>query len=233
MGEGGNCRAEGLEDEDVFEGVGEVVLAADNVGDAQVGVIGAGGQMVGRHAVGAQEGEVFDVVTGLGLVAVDGVLEGDNAAGFAGDAEADDERLASRGPAVGLFLRHFALAGVGAPGLAVEGFFFVGGRCGGSEVAVGETFVEDGLGGLAVKVEAVGLPIVFVPGEAKPVETVEDGVDRGLCIAFDVGVVEAEDHRAAVAAGIEPVEDEGPGATDVEVAGGRRGETYAKHPISG
>ena len=100
MGEFRRLDAEGFEDQDVFEGVGEVVLAADDVADAQVGVVGAGGQVIGRPAVGAEQGEVLDIGGGLGLGAVDEVGEGDFGAGFAGDSVADDKGLAGSGAAV-------------------------------------------------------------------------------------------------------------------------------------
>ena len=51
MGELGRRRAETFEDEQVLEGVGEVILAADDVGDAEIGIVGAGGQVVGGIAV--------------------------------------------------------------------------------------------------------------------------------------------------------------------------------------
>ncbi len=51
MGELGRRDAEGLEDQQVLEGVGEVILAADDVADAEIGVVDAGGQVVGGHAV--------------------------------------------------------------------------------------------------------------------------------------------------------------------------------------
>ena len=69
--------------------------------------------------------------------------------------------------------------------------------------------------------------VLFVPVEAQPAQALEDGLDAGVGVALDVGVVQAQDHRAAVVASIEPVEDEGAGAADVQEAGGRRGETDA------
>ena len=67
--------AGGFEDQDVLEGVREMVLAADDVADPQIGIVGAGGQVIGRHAVGAQQREVFDVGAGFHLLAVDGIFE--------------------------------------------------------------------------------------------------------------------------------------------------------------
>ena len=57
--------AQRLEDQDVLEGVRQVVLAADDVADAQIGVVGAGGQVIGGHAVAAQQREILDIGGGL------------------------------------------------------------------------------------------------------------------------------------------------------------------------
>jgi len=67
--------AEGFENQEVLEGVGEVILAANDVADAQVGVVHAGGQMVGGVAIRAKEREIFHLVGELGLRAVDAVNE--------------------------------------------------------------------------------------------------------------------------------------------------------------
>ncbi len=109
LGQGG---AGSVEDQNVFEGVGEMVLAANDVSDAQVGVVGAGGEVISGHAVAAEEGEVFDVGGGFGLVAVNGVSETDFAVGLAGNAEAEGERLSGGGAAVALGLGEVAHSGV-------------------------------------------------------------------------------------------------------------------------
>ncbi len=64
----------------------------------------------------------------------------------------------------------------------------------------------------------------LVPVEAEPGEAVED--DLGVFVGGTglVGVLDAEQERAALFAGEEPVEEGGAGAADVEVSGGRRGE---------
>ena len=82
VGESGRRGAGGLEDQDVLEGVGEVVLAADDVADAQIHVVGAGCQVVGGHAIAAQEGEILDIGGGFGLLAVDRVVETDVRSGY-------------------------------------------------------------------------------------------------------------------------------------------------------
>ena len=59
-----NCgarRRAASKDQHVLEGVGQMILPADDVADAQIGIVGAGGQMIGRHAVAAQQREILDV----------------------------------------------------------------------------------------------------------------------------------------------------------------------------
>ncbi len=96
------------------------------------------------------------------------------------------------------------------------------------EVAIGEALGEDGFGLLAVQGEALGLLVLFVPVETQPAQSFEDGLDAGVGVALDIGVVEAQHHGSVVVAGIEPIEDEGAGAADVEKAGGRGRKTDAK-----
>src|SRR6185437_4628307 len=67
---------------------------------------------------------------------------------------------------------------------------------------------------------------LFVPVEAEPVEPVEDRA-RGLIRAARlVRVLDAQEELAAVLAGVEPVEERGAGAADVEVTSGAGGESY-------
>ena len=53
--------SERFKQHDVLEGVGEVVLAANHMGDLQVAVVHGRGEVIGGQSVTAQEGEVFDV----------------------------------------------------------------------------------------------------------------------------------------------------------------------------
>ena len=112
--------------------------------------------------------------------------------------------------------------------LAGRGLIAVAG-VGGSEVAIGEALGEDGLGHLAVQGKPLGLLVLLVPGEAEPAQAVEDGVDAGVGVALDVGVVQTQDHGAAVVAGVEPVEDEGARTAHMEKAGGRGRESDSEH----
>jgi hypothetical protein len=98
---------------------------------------------------------------------------------------------------------------------------------GGGEVAIGKALGEDRFGLLAVQGKAFGLLVLFVPGETQPAEALKDGLDAGLGVALDIGVVQTQDHGSVVVAGIEPIEDKGAGAADVQEAGGRGGKADA------
>jgi len=89
--------------------------------------------------------------------------------------------------------------------------------------------LKDGVGDLAVQGQAFGLLVFLVPSQVEPAQAFENGVDGGIGIALDVGVVEAQDHRPSIATGVEPVEDEGAGTANVQKASGRRREAEAKH----
>ncbi len=167
VGEGRRLGAGSLEDQFVFERIGKVLLAADDVGDAEVGIVGAVGEVIGGHAVAAQQGEIFDVGVSFGLFAVDGVVELDVAFAVVGHAEAEGEGLSGGGAAVALFAGEFAHSGIEEPGSVGAGFLAVA-ALGESEIAVGEALFEDGLGDVAVEGEAVGLLVLLVPTEVEP-----------------------------------------------------------------
>jgi hypothetical protein len=65
---------------------------------------------------------------------------------------------------------------------------------------------------------------IAVPFEAQPGEAVDDGVDGRLGRALAVRVLDAQQEAPAVMARIEPVEQSGPGAADMQIARGRGGE---------
>src|SRR6516162_9259425 len=56
-------------------------------------------------------------------------------------------------------------------------------------------------------------------------------MQRGFRVTADIGIVDAEDHRAPFMTGIEPVENEGPRAPDVQKARGRRRKTNSHHEV--
>ena len=97
------------------------------------------------------------------------------------------------------------------------------------EVAVSKAPVEDRLSGRAVKVDALRLLVLLIPREVEPAKAFEDGIERGFGVALDIGVVDAQDHGPAVAAGEEPIKDESARAPDVEKARGGGRKTDSRH----
>ena len=90
--------------------------------------------------------------------------------------------------------------------------------------AFGEELVRDFLVPLHPSALEHGL---LVPIEAEPGEAVED--DLGVLVgrALLVGVFDAEQELAAHPARVQPIEERGAGAADVQIAGGRGGEADA------
>ena len=64
---------------------------------------------------------------------------------------------------------------------------------------------------------------IAVPFEAEPGETVDDCVNGRLGRALAVRILDAKEEAAADMARVEPVEQGGAGAADMEIAGGRGG----------
>src|SRR4029077_1659943 len=112
----------------------------------------------------------------------------------------------------------------GAVGGVISPRIFFGGTIAEKSAAIGEALLRGG----AIEVQALGLvERAFIPVEAQPKKAVDDALNEFRLVALGVGVFDAEDHGAVLLNGIEPVEQGGAGAADVEVAGGRRGETHA------
>ena len=63
-----------------------------------------------------------------------------------------------------------------------------------------------------------------VPADAEPAQAVENGVDGGLGGAFPVGILDSEQHLAAAAAGVKPIEERGARAANMQKTGGRGGK---------
>ena len=138
-----------FENLNVLEGVGDVVLAANDVADAQVGVVCAGGQVIRRHAVAAEQSEIFDIGGGFGLLAEDTIFEMNHSPALARHAEAQRERFARRRPPVAFRARKLAHAGRKQPSPVLARTFRIrrAGRC---EVAIRQVFGENRLRHFAV-----------------------------------------------------------------------------------
>ena len=71
----------------------------------------------------------------------------------------------------------------------------------------------------------VGRP--FIPIDAQPLETIDDRPQGLGDVPPRVGIVNPQQKLPAVLPGIEPIEQRGPHAADVQVAGGTRSEAGA------
>src|SRR5689334_11393061 len=68
----------------------------------------------------------------------------------------------------------------------------------------------------------------LVPREAEPLHALEDGAGAFVGAAGLVGVLDAEEELPTVSLDVEPVEERGSSATDVQVAGGRGREAETR-----
>ena len=209
VGERGHGRAEGLVDHDLARGVGKVIVAADDVGDLHHGVVDDGCEVVRGRAVGAEDDKVVELLGIEGHLAVDGVVD-DDVAAVLGHLDTQDVGLAGIDAATGLLGIKIAAATL----IALEGVLAL--LCGltvgvelllGAEAGIGLALVPKLLGGLLVQVQALGLGVgaivaahlgTLVPVQAKPTHGAQDDLRVLVGGAGGVGVVDAQDERAAV-----------------------------------
>ena len=190
-----------LQDQHLLRGVGVVVGAAHDVGDAHVEVVHHDGEVVERRAVGAGDHEVV----------LERVLERRLAA---------DDVLDDRGALVGHPQAHGPLALVLAAEAAVAvllvprlDLLAAGGR------AVGAAVVDQLLDDLGVAIGPLGLEDrLLVVVELEPAQRVEDLLDVLGRRALAVGVLDPEQELPAVAAGEQPVVQCRPRTPDVQGA---------------
>ena len=238
MREGRHRGAERLVDHDLARRVGQVVVAADDVGDAHHRVVHDRSEVVRGRAVGAEDDEVVELLGVEAHVAVDRVVHEDVAAverhldaqgvGLAGlDAS---PRLGGVEVAAGALV---ALEGVVA---LLGGPLVLRELLGRAEAGVGLALRPQALGGLAVDREPVGLLVgaevaaherALVPVEPQPAHGAEDDLGVLLRRAGGVGVVDAQDEGPVVGAGERPVVYGRAGAAHVELAGGGGCEAHA------
>ena len=221
----GHGRAEGLVDHDLTRGVRQVVIAADDMGDLHHGVVDDGREVVRGRAIGAEDDKVVELLGVEGNLTVDA-----DVAAVLGHLDAQDVGLAGLDAAAGLLgikiaaTALIALEGVLAllRGLAVGVELLLG-----AEAGIGLALVPKLLGGLLVQVQALGLGVgakvaahlgTLVPVQAQPTHGAQDDLRVLVGGAGGVGVVDAQDERAAVCAGESPVIDSGAGAADVQLA---------------
>ena len=195
--------AEPAKQRDVLGRVAQVIFAADHVRDAHLQIVRHIDEMKHRLAVGPHDDEIR-----IQFLAV-----GQFARHVADDQIGNDHRLARH------FEFHRAL------------------------MVVSQALLLQFLHAPSVSLRALRLkvrPMIsfarpfhvagrrpFVPFETKPAQAVEDHFHRLPRIARGVGVLDAENERAAGVAGVEPVEQRGARAADVQKTGRTRGKSDA------
>lgn len=220
-------RAEGAEDEELAERAFHEVGAADDLGNAKIGVVDGAGELVAGHAVFAPDEKVAEIAAGRrGLRAERGVVEGERFPIGHAQAPVDGECVTERRERrVGGRTKLRWVNGL-------VGFSALVGRADGFEhVATRARTREDLAGGVelsesgAIKGEAFALGNDrFLPSEAEPAKVLEHGGDEIQTEADGVEVVVAEEQRATGGAGALGGDPEGTRVPEMEVAGGRRGE---------
>jgi hypothetical protein len=214
-------RAEGAEERDVLGRVGQMVVAADDVRDPHVRVVHADAEVIQRVAVGAHEDEIVEGVGREIHPPADEIVHDE---GLVRHAEANDVALTGRRPAVALLERDRARCPRVAVGLAGRlGLLALGVELlGRFEGPVGLALPDEPVGRLLVEVVALRLeerPLVVV--EAEPLHRREDLPRQLFAGALDVGVLDAQEKRAARVPREEQVVEGRPRSADVERA--RRG----------
>ena len=214
-------RVHRADDRQLAESVVEVIVAADDVRHAHIVIVDHHRQHIGRRAVRTQQ----DIVIDLGILHRHPALNRifDHGFAFLRRFQPDDERCAS-----GRFRR------VAVAPAAVVTQWLLGGALGRAHLfqffgrgvaAIGVACIEQLLRHFGMARFAGRLEHGFtVPIESQPVEPGNDRVDGCLSRTGTVGVFDPEQRLAAMVAGIEPVEQGGAGATNVEKTRRRRGE---------
>ena len=227
MGEGGQGPTEDPEQLGLAEGVGQVVVAADDMGHPHVVVVDDHRQHIGRRAVGAQQDHVVQLVVGHRHRALDQVF--DHGFTVGGHLQADG-RLGALGgfgrvavpPAAIIELRAAFLAG----GLAHFPEFL-----GRAETLVSLVFGQQLTRHLGVTLGVEKLRNrVAVPIQPQPLKTVINGIDGLFGGTLAVRILDAQQKSAAgtvfgMVLGEQPVIQCGTRTSDMKKTTGRGCET--------
>ena len=216
-----NREPQRLVDVDLARGVVNVVLAADDVGDAHVGVIDDDAEVVGRGPVAAADDEVVKLAVSDLDVAADEIVKLHGALGRV--LEPDYIRLV-RG-VLGVIVAAVAVIA----GLLALLLLLLAERVDallGAVALVGKALREHVVDNRVVAVKALGLVEgALVPVEAKPLHRLDDGVSRLLGGSDTVGILYPENELSSVVPCVKPGVQCGSCAADMKEARGARSET--------
>ena len=228
MAEARQRLSHGMKDMDLPRRVVHVVVATDHVRDVHVEVVHHYAEVVGGHAVGAQDHEVVELRIGErdrplhqvvpAHVAVVGRAKADHRRAIRGRYQ--PRRLRPLRPPAAVIAR---LQAFGALRFAHGVQLFLGRP---ARISVPRS--NERIAHRLVALEPLHLEErALVPVEAQPLHAVEDRVDRRLGGAFEVGVFHAQHEGALALAGESPRIQRGARAADVEEPRGAGGETGA------
>ena len=233
---GGDLPAKGLIQQVVLGGGGQILAAADDMGDAHQVVVHNICKVVGGHSVGLDE----DLVVHLAVldldVAVDHIVKAGHA--LLGNLLADDVGLTCGQTLLDLFLGQVAAAAVVVGHLTVGALFGV--QCLqpllGAEAVVGLALCHQLLGILLEHAHPLTLNVgahraadvrALVPQQAGLPQGVVDDIHSALNVTALVGVLNAQDEGAVLVLGHQVGVQRGAQVANVHVAGGRGGKTGA------
>src|SRR6218665_3349143 len=215
--------AHGVVNHALAEGIRQVVIAADHVGDAHVVVVDNDGQHVCGRAITAQQNHIVQLRIGYAHVALHRIADqhfivravgrldayhGFYASGGVFGVAVAPAAVIARRQALGqLLFAHFVQLFRRA--IAVIGF------------ALGHQLVRDF--GVAVHARELKNRLA-IPLQPQPAHAVEDRLYRGLGRSCAVGVFDTQQELPAHMFGEQPVEQRRAAAANVQVAGGGRGE---------
>ncbi len=213
-----NGPAERVVDLGLTRGIGEVVIAADDMRHAHVVVVDDDGEHISRSAIRTKQDEIIEVLVLPNHAPLHLVLDHC----LASQRSLEPEHRLDPG-------RGFGWVAI-APTAVIE----LGTALAARLLAHLHEFLWRGvakIGTARVKQRASDLAVALgvrklvdggaIPIEPEPGEPVEDRVDRGLGGSFSVGVLDPQQHFSAAPAGVEPVEQRGARAPDMQEAGGR------------
>ena len=211
VAEDGLLQAQGAVDEDLARGVGNVVVAADDVGDAHFVVVHHHGHVVGGGTVCALNDHIVQLGNVHRDLALHHIVKDDLA--FVRASQTHATALAGSQveiPAVAVVARLLAHG----TGPFAHGLHFLG-RAG---APVGLAVLQELLHIGSVEVHALCLVgELAVPVEAKPLHGSQDGVRVLLLGAQEICVLDAQVEVAAKMAGKQPAENGGTGPTYVQM----------------
>src|SRR6266542_375464 len=220
---GAECPVE----KDLLWCVGDVVVAAHHQGYSHRDVVGNDGEIIDRRRVRSQNDEVVEVLVGKGDPLVDKIVP---LGGSLGNAEANYVRLARCHAAVDLHRIESVATSIVLEALAPRFCFSppllqLGGR---TEAAVGVSALQEKLSIALMRREVRSLiNDLFIPFESEPLEPLEYCTSACFSAPRLVRILDAEEKLTAIPPRIEPVEERGTSAADVQIAsrGGSKAET--------